>query len=77
VSDYTFQYAIKGHTVLIKLLSSNSITQIQSVITELNVIIKLSNHSKMLITEYNKNYLENVINNALSQLVDVKKELNK
>lgn len=31
----------------------------------------------MLITEYNKNYLENVINNALSQLVDVKKELNK
>jgi len=60
---------------MIKLLSSNSITQIQSVITELNVIIKLSNHSKMLITEYNQNYLDNVIDNAMLQLANVKGEL--
>ncbi len=61
---------------MIKLLSSNSITQVQSVITELNVIIKLSNHSKMLITEYNKNYLDNVIDNAIQQLHTIKEELN-
>jgi len=61
--------------IMVKLLSSNSITQIQSVITELNVIIKLSNHSKMLITEYNQNYLDNVIDNAIEQLDNVKKEL--
>lgn len=59
----------------IKLLSSNSITQLQNVQNELRVIISMSNHSKMLITEYNTNFLKNVISNSILQLQQIQKEI--
>ncbi len=59
----------------IKLLSSNSITQLQNVQNELRVIVSMSNHSKMLITEYNTNFLKNVITNSIQQLQLIQKEI--
>lgn len=58
-----------------RLLSDDSITAIQQIQTELKVIVDIVNQKQIPQTEYIKNFLTNVLNNATISINKIKAEI--